>query len=159
MQPPRSHSLIALLWLLTIVSTSNAKAQTTDDMPRYALTLGLLQGGGALVGADIEYALTRQWGAQAGLGMLGNTSMAAGVNYHLYPRLNSPFVSLQYCQQGFRNDFAVRLIGPSLVYRGKKWFSCQIGFGKVLDHGAGWTSAQRAPGYWLTYAIGVYRCW
>jgi hypothetical protein len=62
----------------------------------YALSIGLLQGGGGLVGADIEALFFKKMGIQVGLGW---NSFEAGINYHFRPNIKSTFFSLQYWNQ------------------------------------------------------------
>ncbi|MEI6556023.1 MAG: hypothetical protein WCL70_10555 [Paludibacter sp.] len=103
-----------------------------------SITVGILQGGGSLVGADFETLLSKQLGAQIGAGYLG---FGGGINYHFKPSIHSSFLSLQYWHQGVGSTYTQSMIGPTFVYRAPKWFTAQIGLGYVLEHGPAWTSA------------------
>jgi hypothetical protein len=51
------------------------------------------------------------------------------------------------------------VIGPNLVFRGKKWFTAQIGLGFPVEKGPAFPSSMKQPGVMLTYAIGGYIPW
>jgi hypothetical protein len=126
-----------------------------DDEPEKtaSITVGILQGGGSLIGADLEKLLSRHIGAQVGAGYSG---FGGGINYHLSPSIRSSFVSVQYWHQGIGDRYAQSMIGPSFVYRAPKWFSAQIGLGYVLEYGPNYpTSLGKSPVI-LLYSIGAY---
>lgn len=120
---------------------------------RGSVTIGILEGGGSLIGVDIERLVTNQLGLQLGAGIFG---FGAGINYHLKPSINSSYFSLQYWSQGFGDSHTQSVVGPSYVYRGKRWFTAQIGLGIPLDKGPAWPSSMAQPPIMLTYAIGAY---
>lgn len=120
---------------------------------RSCMTIGVLQGGGSLVGADFETLLSNKFGVQIGAGLFG---YGAGLNFHLKPSIRSSFFGLQYWHQGFGSAYAQSVLGPTYVFRGKKWFTAQIGLGYVLGYGPAWpTSATKSPVI-LMYSIGAY---
>ena len=154
-----------LLATLLILTTVELAAQ--DYYEEYAaktlmeetscITAGILQGGGSLVGADLEFMLNEHFGAQVGAGLIG---FGAGLNYHFKPGIRSSFLSVQYWNQGIGNSFAQSLIGPNFVYRSKKWFTFQIGLGAVLEVGDNDLYDEgKVPDVILTYAIGAYFPW
>lgn len=120
---------------------------------RHSITIGVLQGGGSLFGADIEFLVTNRFGVQFGAGIVG---FGGGINYHLQPSIRSSFISLQYWNQGIGKSFAQNSVGPNFVYRGKKWFTFQIGFGVPLEKGPAMPDDFEQPSIMLTYAIGAY---
>lgn len=120
---------------------------------RSAITIGVLQGGGGIVGADLECLLTKQMGIQFGAGLF---SFGAGLNYHFKPSIRSSFVTVQYWHQGFGEAFAQSAVGPSFVYRSKKWFTCQLGLGLPLEIGPAMPSDYEKPPVILLYSIGAY---
>ena len=131
-------------------------AQIDEVIPpekRTSLTVGILQGGGSIVGADFEALLSDRVGAQIGFGFLG---YGAALNYHFKPTIRSSFMSLMYWHQGVGNGYTQSLIGPNYVFRGKKWFTAQIGLGYVLGYGSGWPTTVKQTPVILTYAIGAY---
>jgi hypothetical protein len=117
------------------------------------ITVGILQGGGSLVGGDLELKLVDRLGIQIGAGIVG---FGAGLNFHLKPTIRSSFISLQYWHQGVGDSYTQSLLGPNFVYRGKKWFSAQLGIGFTLENGPGWPESQEPIPVMLTYAIGIY---
>ena len=50
-----------------------------DEYRRKAITVGILQGGGSLVGADFEWMFSDRWGLQVGAGLIG---FGGAINYH-----------------------------------------------------------------------------
>lgn len=131
------------------LSSKNIKAKNS-------LTIGILEGGGSLFGFDIEYLLTRRLGIQAGAGIVG---FGGGINFHLSPAINSTFISLLYCHQGFGVSYTQSLITPCFIFRANKWFTAQLGLGFVLEKGSAWPSSIEQEPIILTYAIGVYIPW
>lgn len=118
-----------------------------------ALTVGFLQGGGALVGCDFELYLPDYFGLQIGGGLF---AFGGAINIHFKPDLRSSFISLQYCHQGFGDNFTQSLLGPSIVFRGKKWFTFQIGVGILQEKGPARPSSLDGVSTMLTYSIGIY---
>jgi hypothetical protein len=118
-----------------------------------ALTIGVLNGGGSLVGLDIEFALINSIGLQAGIGFLG---IGGGINYHFRPDIRSSFISLQYYHQGIMDTYTQSLIGPSFVYRARKVFTASLGIGFSLEKGPAWPDTREQPKAMLTYSIGIY---
>jgi len=133
-------------------------AKLPSAEPTTCITVGILQGGGSLVGADLEVLLSDHFGAQIGGGLVG---FGGGLNFHFKPGLRSSFLSVQYWNQGIGNSFTQNLIGPNFVYRSKKWFTFQIGFGAILDVNEENNIYEegRIPDVILTYAIGAYFPW
>lgn len=144
------------LFCLTIFAASSILAQTElseEPIERKAFTVGILNGGGSLIGFDLEILFTKRVGIQAGVGVLG---YGAGINYHLKPSIRSSFISLQYWHQGMNESFTQDLIGPSFVYRGKYWITGQLGLGVPLSKGAAFPEDKEQPPIMLTYSIGLY---
>lgn len=80
------------LFMLTIVAAP-AQQSHPSSSGSSSVSTGLLHGGGALIGVDLEYFLTDRIAVQAGGGIVG---LGAAVNYHLESDVYSPAVSLQY---------------------------------------------------------------
>ncbi len=142
-------------------TTGNVGQPLDSNEKKRALTLGILQGGGSLIGIDLELLLTRKIGIQFGGGFFG---YGIGVNYHLEPRVNSSFFSLSYWHQGLLNTYAQSVLGPTFVFRAKKIFTAQLGFGYVIELGPameGWFESKGKkikdyPPVILLYSIGIY---
>jgi len=118
-----------------------------------AVTVGLLQGGGSLLGVDFEKLIYKGFAVQAGVGLVG---FGAGINFHLEPSIRSSFFSIQYWNQGIGDSFAQNAVGPCFVYRAKKWFTFQLGLAKTLSRGPALPKSFNQPDVMLTYAIGFY---
>ena len=141
-----------LIWSLS----SMLLAQTDHDDTihrRYCITIGILQGGGSLIGADFEFLITQKLGVQAGLGFVG---FGAGLNYHLKPSIHSSFFSVQYWNQGIGKSFAQNVIGTTYVYRISKWFTFQIGLGVPLEEGPAMPEDFKSPPVILLFSIGAF---
>jgi len=136
-----------------ICISTNLFSQTELIEKRHSITIGLLQGGGSLVGADFEFLLTDHFGFQIGAGLVG---FGGGLNYHFKPSIRSSFISLQYWNQGIGESFTQNVIGPNFVFRGKKWFTAQIGLGVPLEKGPAWPDNFEQPPVMLMYSIGAY---
>jgi hypothetical protein len=127
-----------------------------NNFYRNCATIGILQGGGSLIGVDVEFYLGSRIGIQAGAGIIG---FGGGINLHLKPRVKSSFVSLQYWHQGVNVTYTQSLVGPSFVFRGKKWLTAQLGLGFALEKGPAWPSSINQSPVMLMYAIGGYIPW
>jgi len=142
--------------ILICISTnlfSQEEQVSEQTEKRNSITIGILQGGGSLIGADMEFLLTDRFGFQIGAGLVG---FGGGLNYHFKPSIRSSFISLQYWNQGIGNSFAQNEIGPNFVYRGKKWFTAQIGLGVPLEKGPAMPDDFVQPPVMLMYSIGAY---
>lgn len=146
-----------ILSLIMICYSINLFSQTEliegSIKSKNSITLGILQGGGSLIGVDLEVLLTDQLGFQIGTGIIG---FGAGINYHFKPTIRSSFISFQYWNQGFGNSFAQNIIGPNFVFRGRKWFTFQIGLGVPLEKGPALPDDFEQPPVMLMYSIGAY---
>jgi hypothetical protein len=111
------YIIFALISINTKAFSQNEKVETERTA---AVTIGLLQGGGSLLGIDIEKMLYKRLSAQVGFGLVG---FGAGINIHAEPSIRSSFFSIQYWNQGIGASFAQNAIGPCYVYRSKKWFT------------------------------------
>ncbi len=144
--------LIIIISCLSI-SLFSQTYPTDDYQKRNSITIGILQGGGSLVGADLEVLLTKRLGIQVGAGFVG---FGGGLNYHFKPSVRSSFLSLQYWHQGFGDSYTQSVLGPNFVFRGKKWFTFQIGLGVPLEEGPAWPNTLEQPPVMLMYSIGAY---
>lgn len=149
--------LVVLLLLSTaIIHAQENEAEDELHIPKNSLTIGLLQGGGSLIGVDYERMLGQYFGVQVGAGLLG---AGAGVNIHFAPRVKSSLLSIQYRHQGFGSNHAQSMVGPSYIYRARKWFTFQVGVAALTRKGPAWPANTQHPGVMLTYSIGGYIPW
>ncbi len=146
-----------LLSIIITIFTINSYSQTIivkDSLQsKNSFTIGILEGGGSLIGADIEILLIKKFGIQFGAGLVG---YGAGFTFHLKPSIRSSFISVQYWHQGIGRSFTQSVVSANFVYRGKKWFTFQIGLGATLDKGPVWPKETKQLPVILTYAIGGY---
>lgn len=149
----RSQILILVLLGLSGFSQAQVTEIIREPEKKNAITMGLLQGGGSLVGADLEFLLADKFGIQVGAGLVG---FGAGINYHFKPSIRSSFLSFQYWNQGIGEGFVQSLAGPNFVYRGKKWFTFQVGVGKTLKKGPAFPTGREMPPVIMMYSIGGY---
>jgi hypothetical protein len=146
---------IVLLFTCLYVSLSNVYSQEIqpENNPKTVITLGILQGGGSLIGADFEFLVGERVGMQIGAGLIG---FGAGLNYHLKPDIKSSMISVQYWHQGFGDTYTQSLLGPTYIFRAKKLFTAQIGLGFALEEGPSWPEDKEQPPVMLMYSIGFY---
>ncbi|MBP1629890.1 MAG: hypothetical protein H6Q15_783 [Bacteroidetes bacterium] len=146
-----------IIILIMICFSTNLFSQTEQIKEevnmRKSVTIGVMQGGGSLIGADFEFLLTDYFGFQVGAGIVG---YGAGLNYHFKPSIRSSFISIQYWNQGIGKSFTQNAIGATYVYRGKKWFTFQIGLGVPLEKGPAMPADFEQPPVMLLYSIGAY---
>ncbi len=148
------RQLLIFLFAFCVVAAFSQAAD--DQQKKLCATFGILQGGGSLIGADLEILALNRIGIQAGAGYIG---YGAGINIHLKPTIRSSFVSLGYWHQGVGDSYTQSVFGPSFVYRGKKWFTAQLGLGFALEKGPQWPVDKEQPPAMLLYSIGAYIPW
>lgn len=146
--------VVLFIGLFLLTGLAYGQVTQTQKEPNIAFTLGLLQGGGSLVGADFELLVSDRVGLQVGAGVVG---LGAAINYHLQPSIRSSMISLLYWHQGLGETFTQSLLGPSYVFRAKKLFTASLGLGFALEQGPGWPKDKLdQPPVMLTYSIGIY---
>ena len=146
-----------ILVLVGLSLFAGAKGQDTpfvDEGSNEVVSVGILHGGGALLGADFEMGISKRTGLQVGLGYVG---FGAGLNYHFEEdNIASSCLSLQYWNQGIGDSFTQNVISGNYIFRGKKWFTATIGMGIPLSEGPALPANYTQPPVILTYAIGAY---
>jgi hypothetical protein len=145
--------LSAFTALLMSQDLSEGTSGVTLSDKRAAVTVGLLQGGGSLVGVDLEYLVAPKIGLQAGLGYIG---FGGGINFHLKPAINSSFISLAYWHQGIGETFAQDALGGVFTFRARKFLSASLGLGVPLSRGPALAADFEQPPVMLLYSIGIY---
>ena len=126
---------------------------------RTSINFGFMMGGGGLIGADLEFMMSKRLALQFGAGL---GSFGGGLNFHLKPYINSQFVSVQYWQQGFGDNHYASYLGPMYTFRAKKIFQFGIGFGTILSKGPRWETTwankknEPSTSVALLYNIGLY---
>lgn len=125
----------------------------SQENEKVCMSVGILQGGGGLLGADFEIMATQNIGVQLGVGLV---SFGAACNIHLQPSIRSHAVSITYWHQGIGDTFAQDAIGSSFVFRGKKWFTFQAGLAVPMNIGPAMPSTYNAPPVMAIYSLGAY---
>ncbi|MFT6718776.1 MAG: hypothetical protein ACJAY8_001173, partial [Sphingobacteriales bacterium] len=115
-------------------SSSDEKVKGTGSSEdRTTITIGLFEGGGGLVGVELESLLNDRIGFEIGFGIV---SFSLGLNYHLgVGGVKSSFIGIKYSSIGMGPSHMFKMVGPEYTYRSKKWFTGSIGFGGVVDKG------------------------
>lgn len=146
-----------ILIILMICISTNLFSQTGEEKEpiekQNSFTVGILQGGGSLIGGDFEFLVSDHFGFQFGGGIVG---FGGGFNYHFKPSIRSSFISIQYWNQGIGDSFTQNLIGSNYVFRGKKWFTFQIGLGAPLERGPAMREDFKQTPVMFMYSIGAY---
>ncbi len=152
------RKFILFIFLMTgVLSVSAQQDDTIYDVSfDNSITFGVLNGGGGIVGMDLEFRLNKTFGLQLGAGLF---SAGGGINLHLKPGVDGDFVCLSYWHQGFGENHTNSVVGPSYVFRAKKLFTAQLGFGATLGEGPAWPEDTDYPPVMLTYSIGLYIPW
>ena len=112
-----------------------------------------MQGGGSLLGVDLEFLLTQHFGIQIGGGFVG---YGGGINYHFKPSIRSSFISVQYWHQGIGTSHVQTIIGPNYVFRSRRLFTFQAGLGIPIEEGPASPASYVQPPVILMYAVGLY---
>lgn len=147
-------NLIIILILLTCfkIQAQNDKPERKQDA---LVTIGFLQGGGSLIGCDIEGLVTKRVGLQVGFGLLG---YGGAVTYHLKKDdIKSPAIAMNYWHQGLWGSYVQSLVGPTFVYRAWNILSFQLGFGALVDKGPKYDELfdEEVP-LMLTFSVGIF---
>lgn len=122
------------------------------DRKRRAATIGFLNGGGSLIGVDLEFLLGRNFGFYVGGGLVG---FGGGLTYHLKnDQIASSYFAVRYMHQGVGDSHYATYLGPAFVFRAKKILEASIGVGYVLEKGPGANSD--LPDALLTYTLGAF---
>ena len=144
------------LFVIILFLVFNLSAQVAPEaltQKTSSVTIGILQGGGSLLGADFESLVHNRLGLQLGAGLY---SLGGGINYHLSNSIRSSFISFQYSRLGIGNQFMFSTFGPNYVYRGKKWLTAQFGLGYVMEKGTYNPTKMVITPVQLIVAIGAY---
>jgi hypothetical protein len=155
--------LISVIFCVVCFSQEQVQLQNEQKpIERYdhAITVGVLQGGGSLVGVDFEQMVGNNIGVQAGAGLIG---FGAGINYHFQPTSASSGISIQFWNQGTSGDkLSQRILGVTYLYRSEAGFTAQLGLGSVITRGKIMDDYYKdkgitnPPAVILMYSIGWY---
>lgn len=87
------HIFIVFFIFTSTMLFSQSDKISEQNEKKNSINLGILQGGGSLIGADMEFLIIKHFGFQIGAGLVG---FGGGLNYHFEPSIWSSFISLQY---------------------------------------------------------------
>ena len=146
-------NLLVIIIFLSVNLFSQIEQSYDNIEEKSSITVGLLQGGGSFLGADMEFLISDQVGFQLGFGYVG---FGGGLNYHFNPSIRSSFISFQYWNQGISYSFSQNAVGPSFVYRGEKWVTFQIGLGVPIKRSPEMIDRFGETPVMFLYAIGAY---
>lgn len=108
--------LLLFIGCLTASISSAQFTQYTESESFSAISVGFLNGGGGLVGLDLEIMMNDRLGIQFGAGLV---SYGAALNFHLKPGIRTSFLSIQYLNQGTGDSFTQNAIDPASVIGAK----------------------------------------
>ncbi|MGC3979501.1 MAG: hypothetical protein QM751_15545 [Paludibacteraceae bacterium] len=124
------YVLILLLACSTVKSQSYPSGSISDYVPETAVSGGFGMGGSSVFGGNLELMFLPKISAQLGAGIDG---FSGAINYHFYPTVSSPFLSLQVWQSGTGNRYKASYVGPIFQYRANRLFQAGIGLGRLID--------------------------
>lgn len=114
-------------------STEEKGKPNGSSEDRTTITVGLFEGGGGIVGVELESLFNDRIGFEIGFGIV---SFSLGLNYHVgLGGVKSSFVGIKYSSLGMGPGHLFKTVGPEYTYRSKKWFTGSVGFGGVVDRG------------------------
>jgi len=135
------------------VITTEPDLITQRMEPKAAMTFGILNGGGGLVGADLEFLVADRVGIQLGAGLV---SYGVGINYHLGSGIRTSMINFGLWHQGVGQTHTQTLVGQTYIYRARKLFTSQIGLGFLVKEGPAWPADKTHSPVMLLYSIGFY---
>ncbi len=142
-----------ILVVFCLISVEALLGQTIVKEEAICASIGILQGGGSLIGADLEVLVAPHFGLQIGAGIIG---YGAAALFHTGRGIRSSAVALTYWNQGIMESFAQNAIGVSYIFRGKRWLTAQLGLARPLSQGPAFPSNTEQPPVMLLYSVGVY---
>ena len=107
-------------------------------------------GGNSIFGAELQTMFLPRLSFQLGAGVNG---FAGGFNYHFYPTVSSPYISLQAWQQGFGTGYKSAYAGPMFVYRADRFLQAGLGIGYQIHKNP---AIEFNSKYILMFNLGVY---
>ena len=120
--------ILVLLLMISISFGDDLSYLQTDKT--MSTTIGLLNGGGSLIGVDVEKMISKKVGIQVGAGIVGSS---IALNYHPKGHVLSSAYSLAYWNQRGFNDFSIQYVGITRIFKNKsKGLTYQLGLGYLL---------------------------
>ncbi len=131
-------------------NNAEAKHSRWDFVRETALSAGIGIGGNSAFGAELQTMFVPRWSFQLGAGVNG---FSGGFNYHFYPTLSSPYISLQAWQQGFGTNYKAAYAGPMFVYRADRLLQAGLGVGYQIHKNP---AVEFNSMYILMFNLGIY---
>lgn len=154
--------LACTLAMLALVSGLSAQEGNPQVAETSAITIGILQGGGGLLGVDYELLIADRLGVQVGAGLV---SLGAGVTYHHENTVHSNAFWAGVWNQGVPGgSLSATYVGVSYIMRGWGWLNGQIGIAYIPFRGEQVAQNlkdltggdQDPPPFALLYSLGWY---
>lgn len=151
----KKHILLSII-LLTFLS---GKAQDNiyiepqnkwKFVKETAFSAGIGMGGNSMFGAELQSMFLPRLSFQLGAGV---NSFSGGLNYHFYPTVSSPYISLQAWQQGFGMNYKSAYAGSMFVYRADRFLQAGLGIGYQIHKNP---AIEFNSKYILMFNLGIY---
>ena len=142
--------LFFVLNLQAQTNISQEKQSKWDFVRETALSAGIGMGGNSAFGAELQTMFVPHWSFQLGASVNG---FSGGFNYHFYPTVSSPYISLQAWQQGFGTNYKAAYAGPMFVYRADRLLQAGLGVGYQIHSNP---AVEFNSKYILMFNLGIY---
>lgn len=146
-------SLVFLISFLEIHAQNyiyEQKHEKWDFVSETAVSAGLGIGGNSAFGAEMQIMFLPRWSSQLGVGING---FSGGINYHIYPTVSSPYISVQAWQKGFGVNYKAAYAGPMFVYRANRLLQAGLGVGYLIHKNP---EADVNTSYMMMFNLGIY---
>jgi len=121
------------MFTVGLATADQVQIEPLGEPTKSCVTIGVLNGGGSLIGADFESMIAERMSLQIGFGLIG---FGGGLNFHFKPTVMSSAISFGFMNQGLAGDnLSQRLLGVSYLFRHRGGFTAQLGLGYVLEMG------------------------
>ncbi len=121
-----------------------------DFVRETAISTGIGIGDNSAFGVEMQTMFFPRWSGQLGVGING---FSGGINYHFFPTITSPYISLQAWQKGFGTNYKAAYAGPMFVYRANKLLQAGLGLGYQIHKNP---EIEFPSKYVLMFNLGVY---
>lgn len=151
----KKHILLGIILLASISGNAQnniylEKNSKWEFVRETAFSSGIGIGGNSMFGAEIQAMFLPRLSFQLGAGV---NSFSGGLNYHFYPTVNSPYISLQAWQQGFGMNYKSAYAGSIFVYRANRLLQAGLGIGYQIHQNP---EIEFNSKYILMFNLGIY---
>ena len=147
---------LTFIFLIALLSGKAQENVYHDSHSRWdfagetAFSAGIGIGGNSAFGAELQTMFLPRLSFQLGAGVTG---FSGGLNYHFYPTVSSPYLSIQAWQQGFGTNYKSAYIGPMFVYRADRLLQAGLGVGYQIHKNP---AVDFDSKYILMFNLGIY---